>query len=98
HIIHFVSVSFLIAAVRCDGAHAPAITGTVTFDGAGASLTLGEGWYRYEPPSGAGVFLRDGTACGPIIASESGMLSVGLRDKQHRSLESMAAGVRAECD
>jgi len=91
---------WLLSAARCEGAHTPppAITGTVTFDGSGASLSPGEGWYRYEPPTGAGVFLRDGTACGPIIASESGMLSVSLRDKQHSSLESMAARVRAECD
>jgi hypothetical protein len=98
--IRLCTFSLLIAAARCESAHAPppAITGTITFDGSGASLTPGDGWYRYDPPTGAGVFLRQGTACGPIIANDSGMLSVSLQDKQHSSLQSMAARIRAECD
>ena len=100
HTIQFLSVTILIAAARCESAHMPppAIIGRVTFNGSGTSLSPGEGWYRYEPPAGAGLFLPEGTACGPIIASESGMLSVSLRDAQHSSLESMAAGVRRESD
>jgi hypothetical protein len=100
HTLQLIVIAFLVAAARSEGAQAPppAINGTVTFDGSGASLTPGDGWFRYDPPAGAGVFLRDGTACGPILASDSGMLSVSLRDLPHSSLESMAARVRAECD
>lgn len=99
HTIGFVTLLLFIAAVRCEGAASlpPPITGTVTFSGSGASLTPGEGWYRYELPAGAGVFLTDGRHCGPVIASESGMLTVSLRDKQHGTLKAMAARVRAEC-
>jgi hypothetical protein len=99
HTIGFVTLLLFIGAGRCEGAAWPPapITGTVTFSGSGASLTPGEGWYRYELEAGTGVFLSDGIHCGPIIASETGMLTVSLRDKQHGTLKAMAARVRAEC-
>jgi hypothetical protein len=100
HTIGFGTLLLFIAAVTCEGAGSlpSPITGTVSFSGSGASLTPGEGWYRCELSAGQEVFLTDGTHCGPVIANESGMLTVSLRDKQHSSLESMAASMRAECD
>lgn len=100
HTIGFVTLLLFIAAIKCGGAQPspPPITGTITFSGSGISITPGEGWYRCEPPTGAGVFFRGGIACGPTIVSESGMLSVGLMDKHYSSLESVAVQVREEYD
>lgn len=100
HTIGFGMVLLFIAAVTCEGAAwlPSPITGTVSFSGSGVSLTPGEGWYRCELSAGQEVFLTDGTHCGPVIVSQSGMLTVSLRDKQHSSLESMATTMRAECD
>jgi len=99
HTIGFAAVSLFIAAIRGEGAQPPSppIAGPISFIGSGVSITPGSGWYRYDLPAGAGVFVPDGTLCGPIIVSDSGMLSVSVRDKLHSTLDLMAATLRAEC-
>ena len=98
-IISFIVLTMFVATPKIHGDQTPpkSITGPVLFTGSGVRITLGEGWCRYEHP-GAGTFVRDGRPCGPTIVNDSGMLTVSLIDKTHSNLESIASGVRAECD
>lgn len=98
--IHLLVLALIVAAPNCyAGTSSPKlVTGAVTFGDSGASITPGEGWYFCKSPPGAVVFSRNGKACGPIIANDSGMLTVILKDKLHNNLDTMAGELRAECD